>query len=440
MTEVSRHRAASIVASVCVLAAVGWETPDARAGIADSPLPQFADGKQSVLVLAVPGVVKRNRLQTDFLCTSLEGSPIDIGVEVFGPDGAPLNNVHAGEGALLNVGTGQTVTIGTKGTAAYLESVVIPLPGVSQGSARVVASSDRVRCNVMIVDDAVSPPVSLATLGEGILPAPGTIVSTFTLPRFADGQQATHAAVFPGVIKRNRLQTDFFCTSLATQDINIGIQIFGPDGAKNNDIFQGNGAVLNVPPGATITFGTTGTAAFLETAVIGTQGVAQGFARIVSTSGQVTCSALVLDPAVTPPQAMSALVGFAGNPRSTPTTATPTQSPSTTCTPSRTPTGTPSPTPSLTVTATATPTFLPTATLTETPTLTRTPTVSPTPSPTVPLAEAVEALLHGLFQGTGTDWNHDGFLSAADIVCVILGKDCLLRSEKGGAQRPLYVP
>jgi hypothetical protein len=305
-----------------------------------SPLPSFSDGKPSVSILTVPGVVKRGRLQTDVLCTSLESLPVDIGVEIFDANGALLNNVTAGVGAMLSVNTAHTVTIGTSGTATYLESAVIPLTNVSQGSARVVASAPGVRCNVVIVDDAVSPPVSLATLGEGVQPAPGAVPPTLPLPQFADGQQATHAAVVPGVVKRGSVEMAFFCTSLASGPIDIGVEIFAPDGTLVNSVAGGNGAVLNVPPRATVTVGTTGTASLLESTVIVSPSVAQGLARIVSTSGQLTCTALVLDAAVTPPAAMSALMGWPGSGTAvTMPTVTPT------ATPTVTPTVTPTPTP-----------------------------------------------------------------------------------------------
>lgn len=304
-----RRRTVVLAAYLCALTVWGLDLKTASAGIPNTPLPQFSDGTPSVLVLAVPGVVKKDRLQTDFLCTSLEGSPVDIGVEVFTPDGTLLNDIHAGEGALLNVGTGQTVTIGTKGTTAYLESAVIPLPGVSQGSARVVATSDRVRCNVIVLDDAVSPPVAMATLGEGFRPVPGSVLPNVALPQFADGQPAGFAALVPGVIKKGPMQSSFLCTSLAAGNIDIGVEMFGPDGTIQNNINTGNGAVLNVPPGATVTLSTSGTAGLLETTVITSGGVAQGVARIVSTSGNVVCTALVLDATVTPPASMSSLFG-----------------------------------------------------------------------------------------------------------------------------------
>src|SRR5262249_29054443 len=99
-----------------VVALLLFATNAAIAGIADTPLPQFSDGKQSQLIMSIPGVVKRHPLQTDFLCTSLASTPVDVGVEVFSESGALQNNVHTGGGAVLNVNPGQTVTFGTSAT------------------------------------------------------------------------------------------------------------------------------------------------------------------------------------------------------------------------------------------------------------------------------------------------------------------------------------
>src|SRR5512139_2850344 len=283
--------------------------PAARAGIADTPLPQFADGKPSVVVLAVPGVVKRDRLQTDFHCTSLDSVPVDIGVEVFGADGTLVNDVHAGNGALLDVTPGQTITFGTSGTATYLESAVITLPSISQGFARVLASSEHVTCNAVVLDDALTPPASIGSLGDSLRPAPGPALASAPLPVFADSQPALFAAVVPGAVKRHGWNTSFMCTSLASGNLDLGVEIFGPDGTLQNAIGEGNGAVLDVAPGATVTFSTTGTAALLETAVITTALSAQGLARIVSTSTQVICTVLALDANTSPPAAMVNLPG-----------------------------------------------------------------------------------------------------------------------------------
>lgn len=293
---------------LCLAVLLALAAQPAAAGIGDSPLPVFPDGSASVVVYRVAGVVKRTRAQTDFLCTSLDSRPVHVGVEIFGPDGARLNDVHAGIGVAANVAPGQTVTIGTSATAALLETVTIPLTNVSQGSARVVASSDMVRCNAVILDDAVSPPVSVASLSQGTQPQQTALGQT-PLPLFADGKPSTHSLVIPGIAKRTRVQTDFFCTSLAAAPIDVGVELFAPDGALENQIQEGNGAVLNVAPGATVTIGTTGTASLLESTVITARGVAQGFARVVSTSGDVLCSALILDSGAIPPVSMTGLVG-----------------------------------------------------------------------------------------------------------------------------------
>ena len=274
-------------------------------------LPQFSNGHASVHVMTVPGVLKRDQLQTLFMCTSLASAPVDIGVQIFDLGGTLLNDVSAGIGAVLNVPPGGTTTIATSATAAYLESGVIPLMNGLQGIGRVVASASGVTCSVMVVDDLFSPPTSAFTIGAGVRPGLGAAPSTVPLPQFGDGHAATHAAYFPGVVKRLDVETDIFCSSLAAGPIDIGVQIFNPDGTLANDVPAGNGALLAVAPGSTVSFGTTGTAALLESKVISLSGVAQGMARVVSDSGDLVCSALVLDAALNPPSTMTALAGFA---------------------------------------------------------------------------------------------------------------------------------
>jgi len=389
----------------------GWGAGSSFGGaMFNSALPQFSDGKQSVHVMTVPGVVKRDRLQTDFMCTSIGAGPVDIGVQIFASDGSLLNSIDAGVGAVLDVSPGQTVTIGTGTTATYSEPVVIPLADGLQGTARIVATSDQVRCNVMVVDDLEAPPVSLATLSQGVQPTLGAAPSTRPLPQFSNGHQATHASYVPGLVKRGDAETDVFCTSLATGNIDIGVEVFRPDGTSANSIAAGNGAVLDVAPGRTVAIGTTGTAAFLETAVISLTGIAQGMARIVSNSGQLICTAMTLDASGTPPAALSALavstIGTASSATPTATlsptrtvTHTATRTRTATGTPTRTSTGTPTQTPTVTATGTAPPSTLtptrpatatvtptrtlpPTPTLTFAPTATTVPAVTPTPTQT----------------------------------------------------------
>jgi len=274
------------------------------------PLPQFSDGKASVHVMSVAPVLKRGQLQTLFMCTSVDTLPVDIGVQIFDLNGVLLNDVTAGVGEILGVAPGETVTIGTSTTATFVESAVIPVQDKLQGLGRVIASSDQVRCMATVVDDLVIPPVTLATLGRVVQPAAGGQPANVPLPIFADGNQATHSATFPGVIKRLDAETDIFCTSIATGAIDIGVEIFKPDGSLANTISTGNGAILGITPGSTVTFGTTGTAAIFENTVIVLTAINQGMARVVSNSDQLLCSGMVLDAGGAPPGAMSSLVGF----------------------------------------------------------------------------------------------------------------------------------
>jgi hypothetical protein len=379
----------------------------APAGVIDTPLPQFADGKSSATVLIVPGVVKRGRLQTDFLCTSLAGVPVDIGVEVFDSAGVRLNDVGAGMGAVLDVGPSQTVTIGTSAITAFLETITIPLAtvDVEQGSARVVASASEVQCAALLVDDAVAPPVALGTIGPGVDLGPGPGLAGRSLPQFADAQVATHAAVFPGLVKRARVETNVFCTSLAPAPVNLGVEVFAADGSLLNAVAAGQGAVLGVAPGATVTFGTTGTDAFLETTVIVLPGVAQGMARVVSTSAAVRCAAQVVDAAVTPPVSLSELVGYAS------AAAQPTPSPTLE--------------PTLEPTQTSTAAATATATATSSPAASATPIVGCTGDCNGNDRVTIEELIRGVSIALGSrplgdceafDFDRNGAVSIAELV------------------------
>jgi hypothetical protein len=169
----------------------------AAAGPGDTPLPTFADGQPAQAVYTALGVIKNNNLETDLVCTSLEATPVDIGFQVFDETGALRNNLAAagplcnagiraglactvdnssdgvngcpgatcpaccvpGSGAMLAVGPGRTVTIGTGGTAQLHEDETMILntagsgvPSLRNGSGRVVATSPNVFCTAMVAD------------------------------------------------------------------------------------------------------------------------------------------------------------------------------------------------------------------------------------------------------------------------------------------------
>ena len=98
------HKRARTLAGIAILAGALAQAPSAQAGPGDTPLPTFADGKPAQAVYVALGVIKNNNLETDVVCTSLEGSPVDIGFQVFDETGALRNNVAA-PGTLCNGGT-----------------------------------------------------------------------------------------------------------------------------------------------------------------------------------------------------------------------------------------------------------------------------------------------------------------------------------------------
>src|SRR2546426_4290772 len=99
-----------LAATLCLVAS-------ARGGVTDTPLPTFSDGKAAQLVALLPGVIKKNQVDTDVICTNLAPVAVDVGFEVFDQGGGRGNRVDAGDGALLPVGPGRTRTIATGGTA-----------------------------------------------------------------------------------------------------------------------------------------------------------------------------------------------------------------------------------------------------------------------------------------------------------------------------------
>lgn len=152
----------------------------ASAGVSDSPLPMFSDGKAGLHVYSAVGYVKNNNLETVITCTNLSTEAVNIGVEVFDRNGAPANSVGAGNGEMLDIPVGATVTVASGATELFTEDVVIMLPpNINNGSGRIVATSKSVSCNAWLVDElhriedpAVSsdPPPAAVTLPLSYVP------------------------------------------------------------------------------------------------------------------------------------------------------------------------------------------------------------------------------------------------------------------------------
>ncbi len=124
------------------------------AGMLDTPLPIFSDGKSARVVGLLPRVIKNNNLETLVTCTNLGTVVANIGLEVFNKDGVLVNSVNAGNGEILNVAVGATRSIGTDATALLTEDHRMTLPlNLRNGSGRVVASEAKVFCAAMLVDE-----------------------------------------------------------------------------------------------------------------------------------------------------------------------------------------------------------------------------------------------------------------------------------------------
>src|SRR5438094_8653590 len=146
-------RAFCLAVTACL--AAGAAEPG-HAGVADTPLPTFADGQPAQLAAMLPAVVTDSNLRTCGVCTNLGATPVDVGLEVFDQGGVRGNTVAAGNGALLNVAAGGTVTFSTGTTVVMHEEQVVtlepPVTVLGQGSGRVVTTGLQVACAAYAVD------------------------------------------------------------------------------------------------------------------------------------------------------------------------------------------------------------------------------------------------------------------------------------------------
>jgi hypothetical protein len=143
----------TLVACAALLAA-----PQARAGIADSPLPILTPGATTFHLYSVPGIISGGGLATFFACTSTDAATIQVGVEVFfSGGGAPGNDAAA---TSLSVGPGATVIFGTGGAVGISISSNLGAGGLSKGSARILATSKKLACTAYIADTGNAPPTS----------------------------------------------------------------------------------------------------------------------------------------------------------------------------------------------------------------------------------------------------------------------------------------
>ena len=199
------------------------------AGVQDAPFPTFSDGKASQLALLIPTAIKINNLDTEVICTNLTPAAVDIGLEVFDQTGTRGNTIGSGNGALLDVAPGATVTITTGQTKVIHEDKIIvleaPVIDLGNGSARVVATSAQIGCVDFAVDSkhkieappSIVAPPTITPLAASAACSPGACDDGN--PCTADGCNAagkcTHAAVADGTTcdDGNACTTDDACAA-----------------------------------------------------------------------------------------------------------------------------------------------------------------------------------------------------------------------------------
>ncbi len=127
-----------------------------------------------------------------------------------------------------------------------------------------------------------------------------------------NGEKAKLLYTVVGVTDRNDLTTVFHCTSTERDNgktIQLGIEVFEHDGGVANDIALGSGTV-SIPPGHTATVGTQDTQVFVVRVIINTGTIQQGSARIIATSKNVLCSAVLVNASIASPTSMVMLPVF----------------------------------------------------------------------------------------------------------------------------------
>jgi hypothetical protein len=133
----------------------------AKAGIADSPLPNIGGATATLHMYSVPGVINGGGLGTYFLCTSTSTAAIRVGVELFAPGGgSPLNDAST---TAVTVPAGGTVTFGTTPGGINVDQN-LSAGLIRNGSARILSSSKLLICSAVLADTVNASPGSLANL------------------------------------------------------------------------------------------------------------------------------------------------------------------------------------------------------------------------------------------------------------------------------------
>lgn len=137
-----RHTFAVLAAALLILAA-----GPASAGLVDTPLPELQQGKKTLHLYSVVGVISQSNTGTFFSCTSTAPTPARIGVQVFLKDGGLFTTNQR------DIAPGATVTFGTLGgnqIFGVTENINVGLDQPT--SARIVSTSKSMICTAFVFD------------------------------------------------------------------------------------------------------------------------------------------------------------------------------------------------------------------------------------------------------------------------------------------------
>ena len=134
-------------------------------GITDTPLPVFSDGSKAKLIYSVPGVIaNRAGMATSFHCTNIDKKPVTIGVEIFQWNGIVQNDVSLNQGVITDILPGNTRTFSTQNTVVFFDdNIILGGQSIFQGSARIIATSNKIICSAMQVSET-DPPAAMVAL------------------------------------------------------------------------------------------------------------------------------------------------------------------------------------------------------------------------------------------------------------------------------------
>ncbi len=112
-------------------------------------------------LFTVAGVVNNGGLGTFVACTNGDAVPVTVGVEVFGPSGASLNNPTS---TAVNVAPQATVLFGTTPAGGLAVDINLGIGNVEKGSAHILTTSKKIVCSPFLADFVNNPPTSMTRL------------------------------------------------------------------------------------------------------------------------------------------------------------------------------------------------------------------------------------------------------------------------------------